>query len=724
MSERWSEERPATVLVVDDDAAVRRLAARCLGSLGVRTVPADSAAAAEGELERQVPDLIVLDIVMPEVSGLELCRRLRLRDDTRDTPVLMMTGAKDPGALERAYEAGATDFVAKPFTPVMLRHRVRYLLRSGNAFRQLHESQARLAAAQRIAQLGTWELDAAEGTLSWCDELFHIFGMQRRERVDVDEMLARVHPEDAGRVKSFLGQAAAGRQPEPVQYRVMLEDGVARHIYQQVQVDKDPVDGSLRVLGTAQDVTRRTEDQAKIRFLAYRDVLTGLPNRRLLTDRLDRAIGSAQRSGLRTAVLHVDVDRFKAINEGYGHHVGDELLREIAARLARCLRITDTVARDAPDRPTLSRLGGDEFIVVLHELEGESEPTQVAARVLSELGHPYSVGDTEILISASIGVAVYPEDGVDGKALIRRAETALAHAKSQGGNSFLFYNAQMNTNAAARLELASRLHRGLEQKEFWLAYQPIFDTDSREVRGVEALLRWTDPERGEIGPVEFIPVAEETGLILPLGDWVIDEACGQWRARLDEGVGPLEVSVNVAARQFRDPDLIVRVAQSIRRHGVDPAYLRFELTEGTLMSSSALTADLVSEIQRLGIGLAVDDFGTGYSSLGYLRRFPAEVLKIDRSFVQGIPENQESCSLVAAIVAMAHKLRMRVVAEGVETEAQLRFLRARLRGSPGLPAGSAGTERRTGGLAARTPLPGRRNAGLALPQAHGLLAGC
>jgi len=409
---------------------------------------------------------------------------------------------------------------------------------------------------------------------------------------------------------------------------------------------------------------------------AQRDSLTGLPTRTLFADRLQQAVLYARRSERRVAVLHVDIDRFGAINESLGRDVGDRLLQRIADRLEGCLRGGDTITRGrAMQDKSLSRLGGDEFMLVLTGFASEFEPGAVAARIMESVARPFHLDDTEIFVSASVGIAVAPDDATAPSDLIRCAQTAMVHAKRQGGNAYTFYSARMNSDAAARLDLVGRLHHGLAADQFDLAYQPIFDTDGKRIRSVEALLRWQHPEEGIVLPGKFIPVAEETGLILPLGAWVLDRACRQWRSWLDAGIGPVKISINVSARRFLDPGFIAHVDDTIAHHGVDPAFIQFELTEGILMSRGEATRATTKALKGRGIGLAVDDFGTGYSSLNYLRDFSADVLKIDQSFVQGLPENQENCSLVAAIVAMAHKLRLSVVAEGVETEEQLRFLR-------------------------------------------------
>jgi diguanylate cyclase (GGDEF)-like protein len=407
------------------------------------------------------------------------------------------------------------------------------------------------------------------------------------------------------------------------------------------------------------------------------DPLTGLLTRTLFADRLEQARINASRNGERVAVLHVNIDRFGAINESLGRESGDVLLQRIADRLQTCLRAGDAVTRPGgSEGQSLSRLTGDEFMLVLPGLTSEFEPAVVAARIMDAITKPFEVNATEVFVTASVGIAICPDDARAPADLIRCAQTAVAHAKGQGGNAYMFYSARMNSDAADRLDLAAQLHRGLAASQFELAYQPIFDIDGKRIRSVEALLRWQHPERGLVLPDTFIPIAEETGLILPLGAWVIEQASQQWRAWLDAGIGPVRIALNISPRQFHDTGFIRQVDDVFEGVGVDPAFFQFEFTEGVLMNGGEAALATTTALKERGIGLSVDDFGTGYSSLNYLREFPADVLKIDASFVAGLPENQENASLVAAIVAMAHKLRLAVVAEGVETEAQLRFLRA------------------------------------------------
>ena len=670
-----SNFRRSTVLLVDPDEQLRLLATAALAPIA-RVVEVPSAEQAFARLDNELPDLIITDTCTPGMSGLEFCRRLRAADSTRHLPVLMMTGDGDERTLERAYEAGATDFVDKSVAVETLHHRVRYLLRSGAAFRELCDSRISLAKAERIARLGHWTYLAEQREFTWSDEMFRIFNLERTATVDLETWVAQVHPDDAESVRLALQQAIEGGVSHRVEYRTRQRNGSERHVFQQAENTTDRCTDK-HLLGTVQDVTERKVAEAEMRLMAYRDTLTGLPNRRLFADRLERSVEDARRTHRRVAVLHLDIDRFKTINEGFGHDFGDQLLQSVAQRLASCLRIDDTLARgaDAED-PTLSRLAGDEFMVVLSALGDGSEPQDIAGRLLEALARPFIIDGAELLATGSVGVAVFPDDSARPQTLIQHAGTALRHAKAEGGNCHLFYSDRMNTDAATRLELAGHLHRALADQEFELTYQPICDTASGLVGSVEALVRWNDPTHGLVPASRFIPVAEETGLVLPLGELAIDLACRQWCDWLEAGVGRVTIALNVSAKQFHHAGFVDRVRAIVEKYDVDPLFLRFEITEGVLMRATPGTVANTHALRAMGIGLSVDDFGTGYYSLSYLRRFPAEVLKIDSSFLDGIPENQDNCSLVSAIVAMAHKLRLQVVAEGIETEAQLRFVRA------------------------------------------------
>ncbi len=412
------------------------------------------------------------------------------------------------------------------------------------------------------------------------------------------------------------------------------------------------------------DITELKENEERIRHLAYYDALTGLPNRRLLEDRLRVALAHAHRNRRQLALLFIDLDRFKRINDSLGHEVGDQLLVAIAQRLRDGLREDDTVAR----------MGGDEFVAVLSDIDNPEHAALIARRLIESLKRPVRVDEHELVVTTSIGISIYPDDCDSALALVKNADIAMYRAKDTGRNSFQLYAPAMNARSLEHLALESALHRALERGEFELYYQPLLDAAQCRVVATEALLRWHHPELGLVPPADFIPLAEETGLIIPIGEWVLRDACRQLAQWRKQGHDELRVSVNISARQFHQPDFIAQAGRIVQEAGISPRQLTLELTESMLMDDALETSRMLAQLHALGFGMAMDDFGTGYSSLSYLKRFPLDELKIDRVFIRDIERSQEDAAIVSATIGLAHSLGLRVVAEGVETAAQLAFL--------------------------------------------------
>ena len=423
---------------------------------------------------------------------------------------------------------------------------------------------------------------------------------------------------------------------------------------------------------------RRSDEQ--IRYIAFHDNLTGLPNRAMFGEYLRHVIADARRHAKQFALLFLDIDDFKRVNDTLGHQAGDTLLKEVAERLSTCLRGTDYVARGhafgEPDE-LLARLGGDEFVILVPDINAPHAPSTLANRLLKALSEPVCLDKHEFCVGASIGITLFPTDGEDAETLTKNADIAMYHAKKQGKNDYQFYLQSMNVLAHERLSLESKLRRALDNDELCLFYQPQVDTMSQEIIGFEALLRWRQPEEGMIPPGVFIPVAEESGLILAIGEWVINEACRQGRAWQAAGLPPTRISINVSGHQFGKQDLPRLIQMALLRSDFAPGCLEVEITETAIMENPDRAVEELSAIRDLGVGIALDDFGTGYSSFSYLHRFPIDTLKIDRSFIQEIGVTQDTSELVAAIIAMAHILKLRVVAEGIEIEEQLRVLAGR-----------------------------------------------
>jgi len=425
--------------------------------------------------------------------------------------------------------------------------------------------------------------------------------------------------------------------------------------------------------GRARAQLRNMVDQ--VRSLAYYDSLTGLPNRLLYKEYLTKVLARARRTRELVAVVFLDVDHFKRINDTLGHDVGDEVIREAARRMQDSLREGDTVSRLGIEEgiADLARVGGDEFYLLVPQLASNSDAAKIATRLLGAFDEPFRLGSRDVAITASIGIAVFPDDGRDADVLLKHADTAMYRAKDEGRAQYQFFDKAMGTAASRRLELEHCLRTALERDELSLFYQPIIDTKSGSVVGTEALLRWQHPELGMVSPVEFIPVAEECGAIVSLGEWVLETACRQVRAWRDRGLG-LWVSVNLSARQIRDRSFVETVGRVLAENTLDPSCLVLELTESILMHREEESIALLAELKSLGVGLSIDDFGTGYSSLSYLKHFPLDNLKIDRSFVKGIPDDRDDVAITGAIIALAHSLGLKVTAEGVETQEHLESL--------------------------------------------------
>jgi diguanylate cyclase (GGDEF)-like protein/PAS domain S-box-containing protein len=452
-----------------------------------------------------------------------------------------------------------------------------------------------------------------------------------------------------------------------VPYQMIKKNGEPIDVLISAIAERDRRGRFLRSMAGIVDVTLHKRKDEEIQRLAHYDPLTGQPNRLLFRDRLRQALARAYREERNVGVVFVDLDRFKWVNDTHGHAVGDKLLQVVAQRLTDCIRHCDTVAR----------IGGDEFVIILCGFESDGEPTIFAKRFLEVISHPVKLDGKEFFGTASVGIAIYPIDGQDDETLLRNADIAMYAAKEKGGNNFQFFSADMNARAKEKLHLETRLRRALENGQLSLVYQPQLSLRGGQIAGLEALLRWHDPEEGMIPPARFIPVAEETGLIIPLGEWVLKTACTQAQAWQEAGYAPIRMAVNVSGLQFKRLDFVDMVESTLRETGFSPNLLEIELTESIIMENVKDAIMTLADLKVRGIHLAIDDFGTGYSSLVYLKNFPFDRIKIAQEFVRTISMNHDHEAIVEAIIYMASSLDLNVIAEGVETKAQLDFLRAR-----------------------------------------------
>ncbi len=532
----------------------------------------------------------------------------------------------------------------------------------------LKQGEAQLAEAQRIAHVGSWEWDVALNTVVWSDELYRIFGLTPEEFENTYESFVRyVHPEDRQFVQKTIQEAYETGQPFALEHRLVRPDGGVRVLHTRGEVFTDENGERVRMTGISQDVTERKRMEEQLQHLAFHDQLTDLPNRQLFMDRLGHALErTRRRRNGKVAVLFMDLDDFKVVNDSLGHGVGNMLLVAVAERLVRCLRPEDTVAR----------FGGDEFVVLLEDVENPEDALRVAERITQELRRPFTLEGWELGVSASIGISVGEARTKAPEDLVRDADTAMYRAKEEG-SGYKVFDPAMYERAMDRMELESDLRSAIELEELVVHYQPIINLQTGQLWGLEALVRWEHPERGLLNPDEFVPVAEETGLIVPLGEWVLKEACRQAREWQDDypDATSLAISVNLSARQFQHAEFPKAVARVLEETGLEPRQLDLEITETTAMEAPLMTALTVEELRNLGVRVTIDDFGTEYSSLSYLERFPVDHLKIDRSFVARLSRQFGTTVLVSAIIDLAHALGLKVIAEGVETEEQVTLLK-------------------------------------------------
>ena len=666
------------VLVVDDDVITRSLARETLEQGNFVVEEAEDGEAGLSAFERLRPSIVLLDVMMPALDGFEACAALRELEGGEHIPVLMMTGLDDAESINRAFEVGATDFITKPIAWPMLVHRVRYLLRANRAFLDLAQSEARLANAQRIAKLGHWEWDLATGQVQRSEEIYEIVGRTREELPAThDAFLDTLHVDDRPLFKEAVEGALQRRQSFSLDFRVVRPDGSVRIVHQQGEVDYDVAGNATRMLGTTQDITERKRAEEQIRQLVLYDSLTGLPNRNLFKEQVNHALTRTERSAEMLAVLSLDLNRFKRVNETLGYQLGDALLRETASRLTKTLRQADYVARHDPtdSNVLVAHQGADEFSVLLAGVDEVPDVTKVVRRILEVVARPFNLGGNEVVVGANIGIAIHPLDGQDAESLQNNARTAMYYANQQGRDNYQFYNKQMNASALENLGLEASLRKALEKQEFVLHYQPKSNLADGSIGGLEAVIRWNDPETGIVPPGRFIPLLEETGLILDVGRWAIHKALDDHRGWMERGLRPPRIAVNVSSIQLRQKDFVDVVRNALKgshdgAHGLD-----LEITESLLMEDIEGNIGKLRAIRDMGVNIAIDDFGTGYSSLGYVARLPVQCLKIDRSFIVTMLNDSDTMALVRMIVSLAQSLRLKVVAEGVETEEQAQALR-------------------------------------------------
>jgi diguanylate cyclase (GGDEF)-like protein/PAS domain S-box-containing protein len=730
--ESTSAGKRGDLLIVEDSALQAQLLKRVLLRQGFGILIARDGAEGLSMVRDKRPVLVISDIMMPRMNGFELCRAIKEDANLRDIPVILLTSLSESDDVFHGLMARADAFVTKPYHEGFLLQRITHLLDD----RRLREQQG-AGPANTITFNGTLytidsdvhqvvnllistyeqaiqhnrELTKARDDLKEFTAKLEGIVKERTFKLEESEAKSRSIVESAsdgiividerGTIETYNrgAQRIFGYSPEEVvgqQIKLLMpfsyyEDpeetlggflnadgqrmiGIDREVEGQrkdgsrfpleISVNEVQFVGRRLFTGVLRDITERKLTEERLKYLAHYDSVTGLPNRVLFMDRLNQTLARFPWHSRGAAVAFLDLDRFKPINDSLGHEAGDTLLKEVGARLTKCLRTGDTVGR----------MGGDEFTIILADLAQPDDVLGICRTIIASLSEPFVIGGRELYVTASIGVSVCPADGRDSDTLLKNADAAMYRAKEQGRNNCQLYSPEMNAKASAHLEMQFNLRQALERQQLLLQYQPVIDLQTSRITGMEALVRWRHPDKGLVHPAEFIPMAEETGLIAAIGEWVLREACGQLKVWQAAGLPVNRVSVNLSARQFQQPTLVGMLKGIMRETGVDPRALELELTE-SVMQHQDKAIRVLEELHALGVQIAIDDFGTGYSSLNYLKQLPIQRLKIDRSFVNDITSNPVDAAIVTAVVTLAHSLRLKVVAEGVETQSQLELLR-------------------------------------------------
>ena len=652
-----------TILIVDDDTGFRLTTSEALKGAGFNVIEASSGEDALSVLEETLPDLVLLDAIMPGIEGFDVCQQMRKRRDTRDIPVMVLTGLGDMESINRAFESGATDFIVKPVNYAVLSSRVQFQLRVAADLRELHISQGWLASVQRIAGIGYWQWDSSTDSIVVSEQLVDMLALGSATNLSrLDDFIDLIHPQDQEFIRNKIVAVSQNGETSSDDYRLSTLQTNSLVVHQELA---RPRNSSNVVLGTVQNITRQRESEKRIRQLAYSDELTGLASRAYFHKHLEDVLKAAHRRSERFALLFLDLDGFKDVNDSLGHDVGDLLLKEIALRLQDALRDNDFVAR----------LSGDEFCILVDDICDQYDAAHVAKRCLEALNEPVNLGKQSIRPRCSIGIAYYPDDGEDSKSLLKAADSAMYAAKEAGKHRYVFYQPEFTEEAETRLQIEQDLRQTIDNDELELHYQPQIDLRTGLMTGVEALLRWNHPTRGLIPPLEFIDIAERIGFIKPLGQWVLRTACEQAMIWREMGLSNLQMAINISSSHFTDPDFTDMVEETLAESGFPGSSLELEVTESVTQPTSE-NLSIFDRLKKMDVKVAIDDFGTGYSSLASLKHLPIDHLKIDRVFIVDMLQDSKSSILLGTIVGAAHALGQTVIAEGVEEEDQVKVLHA------------------------------------------------
>jgi diguanylate cyclase (GGDEF)-like protein/PAS domain S-box-containing protein len=654
------------ILIIDDDAKLRKSLSDILSAEGYETLAAKNGTEGLALLKQNPVNVALIDLRLPDVSGLEVLDRVK--SEYPSTEAIILTGY---AALESAIEAtnkGAFSYLQKPYEIDQLLVHIKRAIERQQAENALKKSEERY---RRITGAVTDYIFTVRIEERHPVETIHgpaciaVTGYASEEYASEPDLWLRMVPEeDRKLVLKQANRIFSGQDTQPLEHRLLRKDGVIRWVRNTLVPHYDTQGRLLSYDGLISDITERKQLEERLEYFAYHDVLTGLPNRNLFVDRLAQELARANFYKRPTAVLALDIDRFKSINERFGLDAGDNVLKEVGGILSASIRKGDTVAR----------LGSDDFGILLIDIAKSKDIVLVVEKIMKNISQPITVNGKEIVLTLSMGISVYPDDAKDAHEMMRNADMSLSKAKQQGRKNYQFYTVDMNEKASEFVLMEEHLLKALKNEEFILYYQPYWEINTKKLAGMEALLRWQSKDLGLVLPGRFIPVLEETGMILEVGEWIFRTACRQVKEWHDRGY-PVPVSINLSLVQFKQRDLADTLGRIINESGVNPQLLTVEITESAFMQNLESTKSVLKKLKDLEVSISIDDFGTGYSSLSYLKRFPVDNLKIDMSFIGEIATDPDTASIVTAIIAMAHTLGLKTIAEGIETEEQWKILR-------------------------------------------------
>jgi len=657
-----------SILVIDDDEMTRLLINQVLTKDIYHIIEAKDGVEGVALFDLHSPDLVLLDVELPKLNGFEVCQIIRDKEKGKRIPIIMITGMDDTKSIENAYRLGATDFMIKPINWSLFHHHLLYILRNSNYYKSLKESESRLEYAQQIAKLGYWELEGEQGYLFLSKQLSKMLMLPSfKFENGSDVLLSLIYPPERLYIQNVISKAFNDGKAFKLDIRVQLANEDLLYVQLQGQLLEAPRDGVPVLSGIMQDISELKASQERLVHVAHHDSLTNLPNRVLFRQQLESAMQRADRLNKKVALLFIDLNRFKQVNDSLGHEAGDLLLREVASRFTGVIRQSDVVAR----------FGGDEFAILLDSIENLQQLPTFIKRFQALFEVPFKINNENLYIDSSVGISIYPDNGLNSSELLRNADTAMYQAKKSEKDSVFFYSSDLTETTVKRWSIENELREAIDKNQFKLLYQPKVCSNSQSMSGVEALIRWPRENNSPIYPSDFIPIAEETGLIIPLGKWVIEEAVRQLKAWENTPCQHLSIAVNVSSRQLYEEGFHEFVVATLNAAIVSPTKLEIEVTEEHLVPTNQekTIKETLKKLTDIGIKISIDDFGTGYSSLSQLKSMPISILKIDKTFIDHIPDNKQDVAIIKSIISLAKNLQLEVVAEGVETIEQLICLR-------------------------------------------------